>query len=232
MTSLEETIEFVNVNKNKRFAYETNITDPMTQSKAPYLELLLDAPYSEMLAEARALKHRYVHHRPQDGQGWRSLCLHGISAEKTGAPSEYGYTNHQAPYTWTEIAPLCPITVDYFQNKFPYQSYDRLRFMLMEPGGYIFPHSDNPECILGGAVNISLNNPQGCRLVTTLGEVPFRDTGSAFLFNTHYTHAVHNASQEDRFHIIVHGTFAAEWQRLVRRSYRKALAKQINPSQS
>ena len=232
MSALEQTIEFVDSNKNNSFVYETDISDPLFQSRAPYLELILDAPYSEMLQEARALKDRFVRHRPQDGQGWRSLCIHGISAEKTGTPGEYGYTDEQAPYVWTEIAPLCPVTVDYFKNKFPYQNYDRIRFMLLEPGGYITPHSDNPESFLGSAVNISLNNPPGCRLVTTSGEVPFKDTGSAFLFNTNYVHAVHNDSQQDRFHIIVHGTFATEWRQIVRRSYRQALNKQLSPSQS
>ena len=104
--------------------------------------------------------------------------------------------------------------------------------MLLEPGGYITPHSDNPESFLGGAVNISLNNPEGCRLVTTLGEVPFRDSGSAFLFNNHYQHAVYNDSEQDRFHIIVHGSFTPEWKMIVRRSYRQQLNLQLNPSQS
>lgn len=232
MSALEQTIEFVNSNKNNSFVYETDISDPLFQSQAPYLELILDAPYSEMLQEARTLKDRFVRHRPQDGQGWRSLCVHGISAEKTGTPAEYGYTDQQAPYDWTEIAPLCPVTTDYFKNKFPYQNYDRIRFMLLEPGGYITPHSDNLESFLGGAVNISLNNPEGCRLVTTLGEVPFRDSGSTFLFNNHYRHAVYNASEQDRFHIIVHGNFAPEWKMIVRRSYRRQLNLQLSPSQS
>lgn len=229
MSELDQTVEFIESNKNNSFIYETDISDPLFQSKAPYLELLLEAPYLEMFKEASALKHRYVNHRPRDGQGWRSLCVHGISAEKTGVPEEYGYTSDQVPYSWTEIAPLCPVTVDYFKNKFPYQNYDRIRFMLLEPGGYITPHFDNPENFLGSAVNISLNNPEDCRLVTTSGQVPFKDTGSAFLFNTHYTHAVHNNSQQDRFHIIVHGTFATEWRQVVKRSYRQALNKQLNP---
>jgi hypothetical protein len=232
MSALDQTIKFIEANKSNTFVYETDISDPLFQSKAPYLELLLDAPYAGMLQEARALKDRFVTHRPQDGEGWRSLCVHGISAEKTGVPEEYGYTSDQVPYSWTDIAPLCPVTVDYFKNKFPYQNYDRIRYMLLEPDGYISPHFDNPESFLGSAVNISLNNPENCRLVTTSGEVPFKDSGSAFLFNTNYTHAVYNNSHQDRFHIIVHGTFASDWQKVVRSSYRAALKKQINPSQS
>jgi hypothetical protein len=232
MSELEQTISFIDANKNNSFVYETNISDPLFQSKAPYLELLLDAPYQQMLAEAQALKSRFVYHRPLDGQGWRSICVHGISADKTGTPQEYNYTENEAPYIWTEIAPLCPVTVDYFKNTFPYQNYDRIRFMLLESGGYITPHRDNPDSFLGSAVNISLNNPRDCKLVTTAGEVPFKDQGSAFLFNTHYTHAVHNASAQDRFHIIVHGTFSPEWRQIVTRSYRQALRRQVNPSQS
>ena len=104
--------------------------------------------------------------------------------------------------------------------------------MLLEPGGYITPHNDNPVSFLGGAINMSLNNPVGCELVTTSGVVPFRDSGSAFLFNTHYTHAVYNNSSQDRYHIIIHGDFAPNWPLVVRRSYRQALNQQVSPSQS
>ena len=90
MSALDQTIKFIEANKSNTFVYETDISDPLFQSKAPYLELLLDAPYAGMLQEARALKDRFVTHRPQDGEGWRSLCVHGISAEKTGVPEEYG----------------------------------------------------------------------------------------------------------------------------------------------
>jgi hypothetical protein len=232
MTPLEQTVAFIKENENNTFQYEVDIGDPLFQSHAPYLELVINAPYAEMLAEAQALRERFVYHRPMDGKGWRSLCLHGISAERTGTPQEYGYTSDQVPYTWTEITNQCPVTVNYFKNWFPYDGYDRIRFMLLEPGGYIAPHRDNPQSFLGSAVNMSLNNPVDCKFATTAGLVPFKNTGSAFLFNTNYLHSVHNNSNEDRYHIIVHGNFKPEWKRLVKQSYKQALKKQVNPLQS
>lgn len=223
MTPLEQTIAFINDNESNTFQYETNISNPLFESHAPYLELDIEAPFSQMLAEAQALRDRFVVHRPYDGAGWRSLCVHGISAERTGVPQEYGYTNEQAPYTWTEIADQCPVTVDYFKNHFPYDNYDRIRFMLLEPGGYIAPHRDNPESFLGSAVNMSLNNPENCKFVTTAGPIPFKNSGSAFLFNTNYFHTVYNNSDEDRIHLIVHGTFNSSWRKVVNQSYQKAL---------
>jgi hypothetical protein len=96
--------------------------------------------------------------------------------------------------------------------------------MLMEPGGFIAPHRDNPKSSPSAAVNISFNNPPNCRLTPEVGTVPFRDVGSVFLFNNHYQHAVHNDSNTDRFHIIVHGQWRSpQWQQLVVNSYKKVL---------
>jgi hypothetical protein len=180
-------------------------------------------PYAEILAEARAVRHRFVTHREGDGEGWMSLCIHGMSAEQTDAPNMYGYTHDTAPYTWTDIADLCPVTTDYFKNQFPFQFYHRLRFMLLRPGGYIVQHSDNRTSNLGAATNISLNNPVGCKFVTERGLIPFRDTGSVMMFNNHYQHVVFNDSDEERIHIIVHGAWdGRRWNPIINRSYEQA----------
>ena len=60
----------------------------INESNVPWLELDIKFPYEEMHKEAINLKDRFVKHRDQDGQGgyrhkgWRSLCIHGIDAEK------------------------------------------------------------------------------------------------------------------------------------------------------
>ena len=199
----------------------------MFKSDLPWLEIMgIDAPYTEMLAEAQSLKELFVYHR--DGEeghsGWRSLSVHGISADKTNVPETYGLDPAKVTYQWTEIQDRCPVTVQFFKEVFPYNRYQRLRYMLLEPGGYIAPHSDNINSNPGAAVNISLNNPVNCRLTNIHGTLPFRDSGSIFLFNNHYQHAVHNGSNIDRFHIIVHGEWRSpDWQQLVVNSYKKAL---------
>ena len=93
--------------------------------------------------------------------------------------------------------------------------------MLLEPNGYIAPHIDNEKSSVAAAVNISLNNPDGCRFTTEWGTIPFNDNGSIMMINNHYRHSVHNDSDTDRFHIIVHGGWRSpDWQKLVVESYR------------
>lgn len=177
-------------------------------SHAPWLEILgINAPYKDMLAEAQALKSMFVSHRNEEGQhqGWSSLAIHGISATKTNVAENYGLDSKTAKYDWTEIQDQCPVTVKFFKEQFPYRQYARVRFMLLEPGGFVMPHQDHHTSFLGGAVNISLNQPDGCKLVNTHGTLPFKDSGSMFYFNNHYPHCVYNDSNTDRFHIIVHG---------------------------
>lgn len=177
---------------------------------APWFEIHgIDAPYKAMLAEAQALKDMFVGHRDEEGkhQGWRSLAIHGIEATKTNIPETYGLDPNEVTYDWTEIQDRCPETVKFFKETFPYDDYMRVRFMLLEPGGYIMPHSDNQKCFLGAAINISLNQPDNCVMVNKYGTLPFRDEGSMFFFNNHYEHAVHNGGDTDRIHMIVHGRY-------------------------
>ena len=162
-----------------------------------------------MLSEAMELDDLYVKHRSNDSSGWASLCIHGITSQHTdhyAVYSEYAnLTNEQVPYTWTEIQDRCPTTVDFFKNYFPFDVYHRIRFMRLDPGGYILPHSDSSDLGLR-AVNISLNNPDGCDFVfENIGRVPFDNNGSILLIANGYTHSVWNRSNQTRYHLIVHG---------------------------
>ena len=96
-----------------------NYQQIVKESELPWLPLNINIPYQEMLKEATAIKHLFVPHRDKDRQGgyrhkgWKSLCIHGISAEKTNHFTEYGYkSNDETPYVWTEIAKLCPVTTN------------------------------------------------------------------------------------------------------------------------
>jgi len=93
--------------------------------------------------------------------------------------------------------------------------------MLLEPGGYITPHADQDTNRLS-PINISLNTPQNClfKMKGHKGFVPLTD-GKAVLLDVGNTHAVYNDSDEDRFHIIVHGIKTKEYEELVIRSYEK-----------
>ena len=181
-----------------------------------------------MLQEAINLKHRFVAHRDEDQgggyrhKGWQSLCIHGIDAEKTNHFEQYGYkSNQETPYTWTDIIEQCPVAYNFFKNIFPYKSYYRVRYMLLEPGGYITPHNDSLDSKLS-PINMALNHPKGCKMKMKghAGYVPF-EPGKAFLLDVSNTHAYVNDSDEDRYHIIIHGTRAKEFEELVERSYAK-----------
>jgi len=189
----------------------------------PWLEISnFNLPYKEMYTEAATLKDMYVEHRPDSGNGWYSLAVHGISHDKTNIAETYGLQSSTAIYDWTEITDRCPTTVNFFKNILPHNKYQRLRFMLVRSDGYIAPHSDNVNSDLG-AINISLNNPDGCYLTTELGTVPFKDHGSMFLFNNHYQHAVYNSSNIDRYHIIVHGWQCPSWFQIIVDNYTRML---------
>ena len=66
-------------------------------------------------------------------------------------------------YDWTELADLCPITKQWLQN-LGFKKYQRVRFMLLDPGGYINPHRDVDVRKLH-AWNVAINNPVGHKFV-------------------------------------------------------------------
>ena len=195
------------------------------ESGLPWLPLKIDIPYQSMLEEAQSIKHLFVPHRDKDRQGgyrhkgWKSLCIHGISAEKTNHFTEYGYkSNDETPYVWTETAKLCPVTTNFFKERYPISNYFRVRFMLLEPGGFISPHVDTEKSSLS-PVNIALNHPKGCVFkMEKPGVVPMKP-GIVMLLDVSNKHAYINKSEEDRIHIIVHGKPTKEYKELVEKSY-------------
>lgn len=192
----------------------------INESKLPWLKLNIAFPYEEMLQEAKALRKLFVPHRPGNHKGWYSLCIHGISSTHTNHFSAYGYdSNENTPYVWTDIVEKCPVTFNYFKNIFPFTKYNRLRFMLLESKGYIEPHVDYHKHKLS-PINIALNNPETCymKMKNIKGYVPFKD-GTAFMLDVSNEHACFNNSNEDRYHIIVHGTPAESFKKIVQDSY-------------
>lgn len=189
------------------------------------LRLPFGIPHEDMLSEAKKLRDFFVYHRAGgQHQGWRSLCLHGISSVHTENHDRYGFPDREsAPYAWTDISKFCPVSTEFFSNVFGYDWYERVRFMLLEPGGYILPHEDVDWKQLG-PVNIALNNPDGCVFaMEDWGIVPFAG-GTANMLAVGYRHAVYNNSQEDRYHIIVHGARGPQWQDYILDSYSMAVA--------
>ena len=88
-----------------------------------------------------------------------------------------------------------------------YQAYDRVRYMYLEPGGYITPHNDYSHNKLG-PLNISLNNPEHCyfKMIDDNAYVPWKP-GKMIKMNVGHQHAVMNDTDEVRVHMIVHGQY-------------------------
>ncbi|SUZ84906.1 uncharacterized protein METZ01_LOCUS37760 [marine metagenome] len=180
----------------------------VTESGWPYFHLssLDGQPWKEMYKEAEALSDKFHVHRDTYGDGWKSLTLHGLD-EDTQSLDTYGDrqdTLKQLDWTW--VADKCPVTKKFLTDVWPAEFFNRVRFMLLEPGGYILPHQDRQDHEKRLSVcNISLNNPEGCNFaLKDKGRVPFKDEGSAFLMDISNVHSVWNTSDKPRIHMIIH----------------------------
>lgn len=171
------------------------------------LSSLDDQPWKAMYAEAENLIDEFKPHREDYGYGWKSLTLHGLN-DDTQSLNQYGDnrldTLNQLNWTW--VADRCPITKKFLTDVWPAEFLNRVRFMLLEPGGYILPHQDRPDDQKRLSVcNISLNMPDGCEFVMkNQGKVPFDDNGSAFLMDISNVHSIWNRSDKPRIHMIIH----------------------------
>jgi hypothetical protein len=168
----------------------------------------LDMPFDQMYQEGLDLYPWAVSHRSGSHSGWKSIALHGIEYDKTNDANQYGYPNIlEAPYRWTVASAAAPITTSWFKHMFPVESCLRIRFMYLEPGGFILPHHDSPNPGMG-AINLALNNPSGCDMaIEGKGVIPWVP-GDVRYLDVHNTHAVWNRSDSLRIHMIAH---ARDW---------------------
>jgi hypothetical protein len=186
-------------------------------SHIPWLDLDLDVPGSDMLQESATVYGNAVTHRSQDTfagryshEGWKSLTIFGESSVIT--------EDTQGPYGWTDISKSCPITVEFLEKNWLIDdNTGRIRFMWLEPQGYILPHQDRDRPGLY-ETNIALNHPPGCVFrFLDKGTVPFYN-GSAVMVDISNRHLVVNDSLELRTHLIVHAQLKPG---IIKKSYAK-----------
>lgn len=199
--------------------------------------LELDLPIPDLKAECAAAEKYYVQHREGESDGWDSCCIHGIRTDTTQTWCEYVNEETNDTYKWTELSNEVPLTTQFWKN-FPAESFKRVRFMKLKPGGYIAPHSDAPgsgyepgepvdydPLELGCPINVALIHPHDCHmLLDGFGKIPFQE-GKAFLINIRHIHAVLNFSQQTRIHMIgfvVPGNRKEEFAELIVRSYERS----------
>lgn len=207
----------------------------LNESNFGWLELDIDIDVEQWKSEALNATPYFVHHREDESEGWNSCCIHGIDVDKTGAWTNYGYTNEaDVPYRWTKLADQSP-TIKNFWNQFPTDHYRRIRYMELEPNSAITPHSDMPGRLpgeqnfnaldFGVPINIAVVHPENCHMVLEgYGVVPFKE-GKAFIINIRNYHSVINFSHRPRIHVIGHsfgyGSKKEEFADLIARSYAK-----------
>ena len=231
--------EFYNHNKNciqivPQFPGDINNDEAVTnwvinQSGMGWLEL--DVEFDLELWKQESDHARFVNHRGDIHPGWNSCCIHGIEVDKTTNWDQYGYANEdEVEYKWTELSELTP-SIKKFWEQFPYETYKRIRFMELEPGGVISPHNDLPPnstvdlTHYGVPINVAIIHPEDCHMTLEgQGVVPWQE-GKMFMINIRNTHSVINNSNQSRIHLIAHGSPGnrkQEFLKLVADSYRKA----------
>jgi hypothetical protein len=179
-------------------------------SEGKCLKLDIPIPYQAMYEEAVNLRDQFVLYRSTDAdythKGWHSLAIHGLSHNKPASWEAYDefQTAHDAidAMTWTVITDRCPITVEWLKNTFPSKRLGRVRFMLLEAGGYIDRHFDSEHHAIE-PINIALNNPNECIWHWDEGTLDF-SAGDIYALNLKYHHRIVNNSNIDRYHLIVH----------------------------
>ena len=204
----------------------------LNKSDFGWLELDIQIDLDEWKKETSAAQ--FVDHRGSEHPGWNSSCIHGIDVDKTGVWTNYGYTREEdVPYKWTRISQHTP-RIKRFWEQFPYERYRRIRFMELESGGKISPHSDAPGRLpgeqnldmleFGVPINIAIIHPNDCYMTLEgHGTVPFKE-GKAFIINIRNVHSFVNNSSNKRIHLIAHGipgNRKNEFVELIARSYRK-----------
>lgn len=208
-------------------------TEPLPNAReylwtsAKCLKLDIRVPYEAMANEAKSLRDKFILYRNQDSyghKGWYSLPLFGLSLDKPMSWDAYGYENANEAakdFAWTEIAEQCPVTVNWLKTQFPSKRLGRVRFMLLEAGGFIAPHKDSPYPV-PDPINVALTNPKGCTWKWNDDETFEFRPGEAYAMNISYQHSIENNSTEDRYHLIVHHHDSTpEWKELMNKALKK-----------
>ena len=201
-----------------------------------HLKLDIQLP-KESIQEAQTVydEEFFVSHRGRKHKGWDSTCIHGIDGAywKTMSGKQYGFesdSDEKIRWFFTDVINYAPKTTEFFKKDIPLKNYRRLRYMLLEPEGYILEHSDAPfgkpytkpkkESIFS-ALNICITQPKDCALEhLSNGIVPFKPL-EVYLFNNDEYHHAYNNSKQNRFHIIAHAEYDYDFAELFVKSFEK-----------
>ena len=189
----------------------------MKHSNCPSLRLSIDIPHREILAEAENANEYFVKHRGNNHPGWESMTLHGQGIHYTDNIKQYPDAPQE--YNWTELTKYCPITTEWFKDVWPNSgNMQRVRFMMLRPGGWITPHQDLDRREIS-AFNIALSNPEGCEFAMEDANIIPWKPGDVRGIDVGRKHCVYNGSNQDRIHMIVHDNWSPNKYDLVCQAY-------------
>lgn len=174
-------------------------------SPLPWVELKrLKVPFREIFNEyvSAGEKIKFYHHpRGNLNKGWLAHTLYGYGEDKTLSYLEY--RNLKYKRYWSPSIKYFQKTYDFIKSLSYKQLYD-VRFLLLKPGGYIYPHIDTQMMCLA-PLNIAIHFPENCFFkFKDFGYLPIT-TGKAFVVNIGYEHGVLNLSNEARLCLYIHG---------------------------
>lgn len=163
-------------------------------------------------------------HRSEDGEGWRSVALHGYSSIMTDSDDHYRNLGFElmGEKHWTSLSDFFPKTKRWILENIPFKKFGRVRLMIVEPGGYVYPHRDylRGQCLAG--INVAINHPPEVKYLVAGEEITWQE-GDCRLIDIGSIHEIKNDSTESRVHIIVHGEPIDQWgetmMKIVCRSY-------------
>lgn len=167
----------------------------LTQLKVPAKEI-----FYEYLSNNKKIQF-YHHNRGHLNKGWLAHTLYGYGENRTLSYLEYRNTSLKKH--WSQSIQYFPITCA-FIKELPYTHLYDVRFLLLNPGGYIYPHTDTQSMCLD-PLNIAIRFPKNCFFkFKDFGYLPI-STGKGFIINIGYEHSVLNLSKESRLHLVIHG---------------------------
>jgi hypothetical protein len=186
----------------------------------PFIDLGVSFDHAACFAEGAALLNSFNQHcSGVDGElskGWKSLAIRsqGGQAYRDHAVAQMSESGSAADCDFTPFAEKCPQTLAFLSSLFDLEKTTTIRFMVLEPGGLIPIHTDNPDVTVVHSVNIALNMPEGCLFTIDAAKsgkatpytklAPFQD-GTALLLNVAKYHTVVNRASIPRLHLKIEG---------------------------
>jgi len=191
------------------------------------LKLDIISDISEVVEELSRSEFLAIPHRADNSNGWRSIVLHGLCSIMTEAPYNYvelGIVDKSIKETWTDASKFFPKTLSWIDQHVPFNTFSRIRVMVLDPGGYILPHKDLQSSFLGGGLNIAFTNPEGTEFaVEDNGLIPW-EPGDVRMINIGKLHSIRNLGSKPRIHMLVYPPLMEDWNleamKLVCKSYK------------